>query len=178
MRRRRDIAVYTVTLFAAVAVGILIGRSACAPEPETVVKEKVVERTPTCPPCDAGEADAARPDVGTTGEFEREPPGKEEKALPEAPEPPDPKTRKRLLAWVRDHSPELRSCRPSATNTVRLAVTLEIDDEGAVERAKINAPEDDLPRGVLSCLRRRMAEWTPPAELVAGRREVVFGLDL
>ena len=177
MRRRRDIAVYSITLFAALGVGVLIGRSACAPEPERVVETKVVERTPACPPCDVAEADVGEADVAG-GSFERRSPDEETDQLPEAPPPTDPADRKKLLAWVQDQSRGLRRCRPDATSSVRLTVTLKIGEEGAVERASLNAPEEEVSRQVLSCLRRRIGRWKPPPELVRGRNEIVFGLDL
>jgi hypothetical protein len=87
-------------------------------------------------------------------------------------------TRKRLLAWVRDHSADLEVCRKGTSSDVRLTVTLDLDPDSGVRRVDLNAPDDELGRSALSCLRRRMSDWQLPADLVEGRKRVVFGLDL
>lgn len=176
--RRRRAALQAVTLTAALAVGILIGRSACAPEPktETVVEKKIVERTPECPPCNP---DTGVPEPDTVAAASGEPPEeKGDRAMPEAPEPPDPEIRRRLLSWVRDQAAGLRPCRPGGGSTVRLAVTLTLADDGTVEQADINAPDEELPQETLTCLRRRMTNWQLPKTLIEGRKRVVFGLDV
>lgn len=161
----------------AFGVGILVGGRACAPEPETeTITETVVREGPErivyeCPP-----------DVGVIGPKQPQKPGVEAiqtsttKALPDAPKPISPRKRQRLLAWVRDQSADLEGCRPSAKETYRLAVTLVLNDEGAVQRVRLNAPRAEIPSNVRGCLRKRMTRWEPPAELVEGRRELVFGL--
>ncbi len=176
--RGRDAIVYGVTLVAALGVGVLIGRSACSPEPEVVVEERVVTETPECPPCRPEVGDPELEDAGPAP-AEVEPPATEpHREMPEAPSPPDPETRRRLLSWVRDRAPDLRACRSGRASTVRLTVTLALSDEGAIQQADINAPKDDLSGRALRCLRERMVDWQPPTDLVAGRTEIVFGLDL
>lgn len=180
MAENRDKAIYGVTLVAALGVGVLIGRSACAPEPERVVDEEIVYREPDvqsrdlcpCPaPPDVGDVDAAGPVRVDTG------PPPEEESLPEAPPPPDPLTRKKLLSWVRDRRSDLYGCRTGKESTVELTVSLRMGDAGGVQRVDINAPEG-VAADTLSCLKDRMRQWSPPGDLVSGRREVVFGLNL
>ena len=181
MDRKRDMAVYGVTLIASFAVGILVGKSACTPPPEKVVEQKIVERTQ---PCNCQDACACEPDVDTglpdtvAAAPAPEPEQKEPKAMPEAPPPPDPMTRKRLLAWVRDHSADLEVCRRGTATEVHLTVTRDLDPERGVRRVDLNAPDDELGRSTLSCLRRRMSQWSLPDNFVVGRERVVFGLDL
>ncbi len=178
MDEPRQRAIYGVTLVVAFAVGMLVGRSACMPEPEVVVEERVVEKTPECPPC--------RPDAADTGPSDIEPAAtsptrssdKNHRAMPDAPSPPSPKTRRKLLAWVRDRATDLRTCRPGGGSTVRIAVTLSLSEAGEVQQAGLNAPPEELSPEVLQCLRDKMVDWEPPLDLVEGRREVVFGLDL
>jgi len=170
--------VHAVTLVAAMAVGVLIGRTACEPEPETVVEKKTVQRTPDCPPC---QPDTGTPDVSPDGVVAASPDPPEDKGnrpMPEDPGPPDPTIRRRMLSWVRDQAPGLRECRPGGGSSVRLAVTLTLTETGEVERAEINAPEKDLSRKTLRCLRDKMQQWSLPENLLGDRRRVVFGLDV
>lgn len=167
---------YGVTLVAAFAVGMLVGKSACDSGEQPEPKTKIVTKQAPCR-CDTG---GAAPDVeapDTVGEFERESTEAETKQLPEAPPAPDPAARRRLLAWVRDQSPDLSGCRRPGSPEVRLTVTLEIDQEG-VRRVNLNAPEDELSADARSCLRERMQAWSAPGDLFDGRKRVVFGLDI
>lgn len=59
-----------------------------------------------------------------------------------------------------------------------MSVTLELDGEGGVAKARLNAPQSEVPSSVRGCLRQRMANWKPPAELVDGQKTLVFGLTL
>jgi hypothetical protein len=167
---------YAVTLVASFGVGMLAGKSACAPEPAPKVKTKVVTETEPCR-CDVGvvQPDVARAD--TVGEFERAKPASEEKSLPDAPPAPDPAARTRLLAWVRDQAVDLRGCRRPGSGQVNLTVTLDIDEEG-VRSVTLNAPDDELSGDALTCLRERMQAWKAPGELIEGQKRVVFGLDI
>lgn len=178
MDEPRQRAIYGVTLVAAFGVGILVGRSACSPEPEVVVEERVVEKTPECPPCRPDVADVGPSDTEPVAASPSPPPDKEHRAMPDAPSPPAPQTRRKLLAWVRDRAPNLRTCRPGGGSTVRIAVTLSLNDAGEVQQAGLNAPPEELSAEVLQCLRDKMVAWEPPSDLVEGRNEVVFGLDL
>lgn len=180
MEKRRA-AIYGTTLVAAFVVGLLIGDRVCSGNPETRVEEKIVERTvpvaspDVCacgPDAGAGTADSAPPVEP------RSPEQKSAEALPEAPRPPDPTTRRKLLAWVRDRSSALQPCRPESLTESRYTVTFELSDDGTVDGVDINAPEKEVSREVLECLRRRMTGWEPPPDLIEGRRKLVFGLKL
>lgn len=173
---------FGTTLVAAFVVGLLIGDRLCSAEPETRVEEKVVEREVPVPSPDVCACGADRRDTGTaeTGPpvEPRNPEKKPEQKLPEAPGPPDPTARRKLLAWVRDRSSRLQPCRTDSLTETRFAVTFELDEEGAIDEVTINAPEEEVSEEVLGCLRRRMSQWTPPGKFVEGRRKLVFGLKL
>jgi len=170
------------TLVAAFAVGLLVGDRHCSTGPETRVEEKIVEREVPVPSPDVCACGTEEPDTGPaeTGPpvEPRNPARKPEKKLPDAPGPPDPTARRKLLAWVRDQSSRLQPCRSDSLTETRFAVTFELDENGAIGDVAINAPEEEVSGGVLRCLRRRMSEWTPPGELVEGRSKLVFGLKL
>lgn len=179
MAEKRDIAIYGATLIAAFGVGTLLGRSACAPEPERVVEKEVVRRpapSPTRDLCPCPAPDVASPETRGSVRVDTGP-APPEKSLPEAPPVPDPADRKRLLGWVRDHTVDLSGCRAGEESTVEMTVTLRIGDAGGVASVGVNAPEEVDDR-TLACLRERMLAWTPPGELVDRRREIVFGLNL
>lgn len=175
--RKRDVAVQAIAMILALVVGILLGRS-CEPTPDKVVETvTVTEVGPErivyeCPP-DAGMAEPPKP---ATSKKKARAQKKKPDTLPPASEPITPAERKRLLGWVRDQSVDLEGCRSGAKETYRLAVTLRLTKEGAVDGVRINAPPEELPSQAQSCLRDRMASWIPPAELVKDRRELVFGL--
>ncbi len=179
--RKRELVLQAVTIVLAFGVGILIGQN-CEQEPEKTVETVTVTRTVPpeivyeCPP-DAGGIEAAEQSAAAPKSSKASSSKKAEKALPQAPRPITPLERKRLLGWVRDQSADLDGCRGGGNVTHRLAVTLKLDDDGNVKDARVNAP-DDVPRNVVSCLRSRMSNWTPPADLVSGRPELVFGLTL
>jgi hypothetical protein len=193
---RRQLATWSaqaVVTLAAFAVGLLLGARYCHDSPvlgpggpgdgargsgaatgEVDCPERVVEKTVTeekivyrCPPP------------------EPEPPEEEveprevahKKKPPPAPEL-DPLLRQRLLAWVRDRASDLKSCRDDSKETYRLAIFWRLDDEGTIQRVDVNKGTDEIPAGMVACLRDRMLDWEPPAELVRGQREIVFGLSL
>ncbi len=181
MLRKRDIAMYAVALVLAFVVGTLVGgecsEAPTAPEPPPVVAaaicDPVREVVYECPP-DAG---TPAPKVEAPGTPVRAVAAKKRDLPPPAP-PITPRQRKQLLAWVRDQSVDLEGCRSAAKETYRLSVTLELDEAGAVTAVRLNAPTAEVPSTVSGCLRQRMRAWAPPPDLVAGRRELVFGLTL
>ncbi len=103
----------------------------------------------------------------------------QKKKLP-PPEPElDPLLRKRLLAWVRDRSDTLKVCRDDGQEIYRMAVIMFVDKSTArVQRVSVNASRGVVPSAVLTCVRRKVQEWKPPAELTQGRTQLVFGLNI
>ena len=181
MKNRRDAAAYVIALGLTFAVGVLAGQR-CDRSPEQTSVEQpceprvVREVRYQCPPPDAGATatvqhpvrdDPAEPSLAA-----------KKSGLPPTPLPHTPQQRKRLLSWVRDQSVDLQGCRGSHRELARPSVTLELDDDGGVRRVRLNAQAGELPPDVASCLRERMVSWSPPAELVANRRELVFLLTL
>lgn len=177
--RPRDLAAITIALLLTFAVGFLAGRS-CAPTVE-VPGETITVTAPgperivyQCPP-DAGVGASDEPQVRASAP--KPAPKQKGAALPAAPPPITPLQRKQLLSWVRDQSVDLEGCRGGARQTYRVSVTLGLDD-GRVKSVRFNAPPDELPDAVRSCFERRMMTWSPPKELVEGRRELLFLLTL
>lgn len=180
--RKRDIAMYGVALVLAFVVGALVGQS-CEPPTDAPARGTTIVATcePTkevvyeCPP-DVGSA-SAKPEHrdGEPGEPRQ---ASKSKQLPKSEPSITPRERKRLLAWVRDQSVDLEGCRSTAKDTYRLSVTLELNDDHAIEEVKLNAPRSELPSNVAACLRERMRRWSPPTDLVTGRQSLVFGLTL
>lgn len=175
--RKRDAALQVIAVLLAFGVGILAGKQ-CQPEPEVVTEtvtvttagpERVVYQ---CPP-DAGVPEPPPKDVVAEPRPPRSPKKRE---LPAAAAPISPRERQQLLGWVRDQSVDLDGCRTSDKATFRLAVTLELGNGGEVARVRFNAPPRELPSDVQRCLRDRMTRWSPPSDLVKGRKELVFGL--
>lgn len=171
-------------------VGMLVGGQTCAPEPSKAPEVKrlasgvgarscvprVVERVVTSPPkiiyqCPPEPEPPPRKEVGAKKG------GK--KALP-APEPDlDPLERQRLLAWVREHSEELKPCRDNRQDVYRMAVILHLDRKTRkIRRVDVNATRGELPGGVKGCLRRRIGAWKIPRDLIGSRTKLVFGLNL
>lgn len=143
------------------------GDQACAPQ----IVERVVQAPPQiiyeCPP------KPEPPQRKVTG---KTPPPQQ---LPD-PEPElDPLARRKLLAWVRERSDDLKACRDDTRTTYRVAVILHPDPKtGRVARADVNADRNQVPGAVLGCLQRRILAWRPPAELLKGHSRVMFGLTL
>ena len=175
--KKRDAALQVITLLLTFGVGVLAGKQ-CQREPEVVTKTVTVT-TPgparvvfECPP-DAGVTEPTTKEVSA----ESAPPrSRKTRQLPAVAAPISPRERQQLLGWVRDQSVDLEGCRTSDKATFRLAVTLELGEKGGVARVRFNAPPRELPSDVQQCLRDRMSRWSPPSELVKGRRELVFGL--
>ena len=177
MAQKREILGFAITLILTFAVGILLGRSACAPEPEQEIVEKVVTREvvreKTVYECPKPSQPKAEKPKG-----KRKTAKKKKKKLPTAAPPLTPKARQHLLAWVRDSSADLEGCRGDTKETFRLAVTLTLDDDHKIKHVRLNAPPNEIPAAVQSCLRKRMKQWTPPADLVKDRSELLFGLTI
>ncbi|MFW5968757.1 MAG: hypothetical protein ACOCV2_14630 [Persicimonas sp.] len=174
--RTRQVALQAVGMGLALVVGILIGARACTsePEPEVVEREadcspKVVERCP-----DTGQPDAgpAEPDAAT---HEPEP----AREMPDAGGPDPAEQRRELLRWAQDQSDGLIGCRRHSPETAAVIVTLRLNDEAEIDEVDVTTPDDeDASARALTCISDRIAEWEPPADLVADRRELVFRLDL
>ncbi len=175
-----------IIVAAAFGVGMLVGGQTCAPEPELTEEERaeyassnaervcpeprVIERTVEAPPkviyeCPPEPPPEPKRDAG-------------KKTLP-PPEPEvDPLERRRLLAWVRDQSSDLKACRDDSKSVYRLAVIMHLDTKTRrVKRVDINADRGDVPREVSGCIRARIVEWVPPKDLTA-REKLVFGLNI
>lgn len=180
MTRKRDIAMYAVALVLAFIVGTLVGEDCATPsppeeqgvDPDVPLCDPVREVVYECPP------DAGTPVDAESGGADTMPAVQPKRRdLPPAEPPTTPRQRARLLAWVRDQSVDLDGCRSANKDTYRLSVTLELRD-GEVAGVRLNASASELPSNVAGCLRQRMSTWTPPADLIEGRRELVFGLTL
>lgn len=189
----------------ALGVGMLLGGRACAPQdaphgassdaggahanagdassssssrliPLNQCPEKIVEVPPKiiyeCPP--EPEPDEKKAGKGTPKKVS--PP---KKSLPE-PEPEfDPRDRQRLLAWVRDQSDDLKRCRDDSKEIYRVAVIMYLDKEsGQVRRVDVNTTRGETPPNLPGCLKQRILGWKPPKDLVEGRTQLVFGLNI
>jgi hypothetical protein len=144
------------------ALGLVAGAQLCAPPPPA---PEIVLAPCDCPaPAPAPAAPALK-----------RPPAK---GLPPAP-PPDPEQhRQGLLAWVRGRSPELSACRGPGKTQARISVTIVLAHDRAPQSATASAAPGEVAPETLSCVRTRVAAWQLPAELTAGRRELIFGLTL
>src|SRR5690606_1402254 len=70
-------------------------------------------------------------------------------ALPEPEPEQDPLQRQRLLAWVRERSDDLKSCRGDEREVYRVAVIMRLDPKTrAVRRVDVNADQGDVPAPV------------------------------
>ncbi|MFU8804197.1 MAG: hypothetical protein ACNA8W_10340 [Bradymonadaceae bacterium] len=183
-RLRSDILIQALAMPLAFAVGILFGASYCADslgpadpadECESRVVEKLVEG-PTqivyeCPP----EPEEEPKTAGTKSKAREVKPAKK-KTLPDAPAAVDPLERQRLLAWVRDQSLDLESCRDHAKEVYRLTVILHLTPGRIISRVDLNTGPDEGPSSLVACLRERILRWQPPDELAQNRKQLVFGL--
>ena len=187
---------YAVITLAAFGVGMLVGARACAPtdeHPHADVREgESADVAPTprdrlaatppapcpeptvlyqCPP----EPEPERVKEGGKKAEKRD----KDRAMPE-PEPEmDPQARRRLLAWVRDRSSDLKSCRDDSQQIYRVAIIMHFRTGRATPtRVDVNASKDDLPRAVSACIADRIGRWEPPRALIGDRSQVVFGLNI
>lgn len=187
MARRSDIIIQILATPLAFAVGILVGAQFCNELPGTpegnasedcvpLVVEKIVEGPTTtiyeCPTEPEPEPKLAQKNAPR--------PAPPKKALPEAPPALAPLDRQRLLAWVRDQSIDLESCRDHGKEVYRLTVILHLGphlgDQGRIARVDLNAGPNELPSQLTNCLRNRILRWRPPTELTQNRSQLVFGL--
>ena len=193
--------VHALITVLAFGLGLMLGPRMCSIEDEAGGEEGVT--TPSSPPASSRRAEGAprtddRPDLGALS-ASREgcpetqiiyqcPPKPEpvqavgtgkKKALP-PPEPDlDPLARKRLLAWVRDRSDSLKPCRDASQEIYRLAVIMSLEgSSGATRGVKVNASRGEVPSALLTCVKKKIQSWQPPAELTQGRTQIVFGLTL
>ena len=178
--RRAQLAAQTVTLVVALAVGVLVGREFCAPQPEVPEPEEtdcpaaapeIVEFCPPEPEPEPPEPIADPPDP---------PPRQVESqgtSLPDDPPPATPEQRQRLLAWARHQSVTLQGCQRDRGQTYRFAVTLYLDDDKHIESLVISSDEE-LGTELHSCLQERILQWDLPDDVDPPQREVVFRLSL
>lgn len=185
---------------ASFVVGMLIGASYCQPPGPDVTREgggfggggtaelggassrcepRIVEKLVESPPkiiyeCPPEPEPEVKPGVAE-GKKREDP----KRALPE-PEPElDPLERKRLLAWVRERSVDLKRCRDDSKEIYRVAVVLYLDKKTRqLKRVDVNGDKAQLPQAVSGCLRQEILRWEPPAELTKQRTKIVFGLNL
>jgi hypothetical protein len=178
--RRANLAAQTVTLLVALAVGVLVGREFCAPQPEPleaedvdcpIVAPEIVEYCPPEPEPEPPKEVADPPDP---------PPRQAESQgtpLPDEPPPVSPEQRRRLLAWARNQSATLQGCPRDRGQTYRFAVTLFLDDEKKIDDVAISSDEE-LGTELRSCLTERILQWNLPDDVDPPQREVVFRLSL
>jgi len=196
---------WVVITAAALGVGMLLGGRACAPQDtlpsdrvssdagiasadgETGTNAKDNLRSPD--PCPDAMA-CPEPKVIYECPPEPEPEKKEgkgkakpikpqDKSLPEAEPEFDPRDRQRLLAWVRDQSDDLKRCRDDSKEIYRVAVIMYLDKKsGKVTRVDVNSTRGETPPNLPGCLKQRILRWKPPEELVQGRTQLVFGLNI
>lgn len=180
--RRTQIPAHILALALAFGVGILMGQQFCLPpaeEPEEVdcptqeprlveyCPPVVVEKDPE-PPVDPPPALASEERRRTsTGE-----------TLPESPPPATAQQRRLLLGWARDQASTLQGCPRDLGTTYRLAVTLDLDDSGAITEVSINTDRDEINTELTTCLRERIRQWRVPEELRPPQNRVVFRLNL
>lgn len=157
-------------------VGILVGQQFCteAPEPPPPPEcpepsTRVVEHCPEEPE----EEPVAEPDPDPP----EQPRESESDPLPDEPPPVDPQQRRRMLAWARDQSATLEGCPRDLGTTHRLGITIELDDDNAIDGVSITADEP-LDGELRTCLEDRISQWTLPDEFEPRRRELFFGLTL
>lgn len=99
--------------------------------------------------------------------------------LPDADPDIDPLERKRLLAWVREQSSDLKRCRDNSKEVYRVAVILHLHPQKkTIKRVDINADRAKVSGGLVSCLKREILVWRPPKSLVQQRNKLVFGLNI
>lgn len=60
----------------------------------------------------------------------------------------------------------------------RIGVTLVVGENGATQAVTLDTAPGEVPQRTLSCVHGRVAAWTLPRELTAGKRELLFGLSL
>lgn len=178
-RRPAQIASFTVALVLVFIVGILVGQSMCAPEPEA-------PEQPDCPPQPPRVVEVCPEEEPEEPEEPAEPPSVEPEPqprqadsdqLPDAPPPVDPQHRRQLLSWAQDQSSTLQSCPRDLGTTYRLAVTLQLNDERGVDGLSISA-EDDLPVEFQTCIEDRIHRWELPEDIEPPGRELFFQLTL
>lgn len=177
--RRAQMAGYALALVLTFGVGILVGQQFCADEP-------VPPPEPECPPRPPPEIIEVCPP--------EEPPDEVEEAAPVEPKPRDPppdgdelpdssppdtaRNRQRLLGWARDQSSTLQGCPRDRGHTYRLAIRLELDDQGDVSGVTIDSDDREPAPELDACLRERIERWTLPDELEPTHRELMFRLTL
>lgn len=185
----------------AFGVGVLVGQRACGPAGAGGPDDRAAQTTRTgggsggssggaqeqaCAPKIVERVVQAPPQIIYECPPKPEPPPRKVigKAAPQQklpdPEPElDPLARRKLLAWVRERSDDLKPCRDDTRATYRVAVILHPDPKtGRIARADVNADRNQVPGAVLGCLQRRILRWRPPAELLKGHSRVMFGLTL
>lgn len=176
-RRHATVAARVVAAVLLFVVGILVGQQFCTEEPQPPPEPdcppsppRVVERCPPDDEPDDIEIDETVEPAERTAEETSRP-------LPEEPPPADPEQRRQLLAWARGQSTDLDDCPRDRGDTHRFGITLQLDDDGAVDDVTI-ASDESVDGELRQCLRRQLAKWTVPEELRPTDRQVFFGLTL
>lgn len=186
---------YATITIAAFVVGVLVGGRACgapadpAGDGEDERRDRALIHPDDCPTKVIEERVEAPPKIiyqcppepdpePSKGTRKVKKPARPEEKLPDPPEL-DPLARKRLLAWVRDQSDDLKPCRDDSKDVYRVAVIMHLDAKTRkVKRVDVNSSRGELPGSVGACLKRRILTWKPPTEFIADRTQLVFGLNL
>lgn len=171
-------AAQAATLALTFAVGMLVGSQFCAAPAD----DPVIEEPPDCPEPTIIET-CSEPSTPPDIIPEDIPPPRRERTadrevLPDASPPTDPAARQQILAWIRDRSTTLQGCPRAGDQTYRMAITVDLDDDGAFLNPRLNIDDQQLPDGLQNCLIDRISQWTLPEDLTTNRQTLFFQLTL